>query len=345
MRPPTPDLRAAKLDSAAHRVAEQWRLLTGGRAVRDPDRRTLLACSGGADSTALALALRASADGLVVAHIVHDLRPPDETLAERDGVREFAAQLGLDFVEGRASIRDRRGNAEALARHARYGELERMALAAGCPFVATAHHADDQLETMLMAILRGAGVRGLAGIPPRRNLGRRGIRVVRPMLGIARADAERICTVAGVGWATDPTNADISRFRAAVRAGPVAQLARLRPCGLKGAAETAANLRQAASLIADLSRAVLDRAIAVERGVAWARSDLRGTHPALVAEALRRAHARLHGGRHGDRLPGRSLRGAVAAIGDQSGEMRRFVWRETELVIDSENVTLQRTAP
>jgi tRNA(Ile)-lysidine synthase len=344
MRPPTLDLRAVKHDAAVRSIVRRWRALTGGPSVRDADRRTLLACSGGADSTALVLALRSAADDLVVAHIVHDLRPEEQTLAERDQVRQLAAGVGLDFVEGTASVRDLPGNTEAEARRARYRELERLAFETGCPFVGAAHHAGDQLETMLMALLRGAGARGLAGIPPRRAMGTRGVRLVRPMLGVGRADAERICGLAGAEWSTDPTNADISRLRAAVRAGPAAELASLRPGALRGAAQAAANLRDVASLVASLAAGVVERSRPAERGVAWSRAELRGVHPALLSEAIRSAHAALHQGRHGDRLPAGSLRAAVGAIVDQSGAPRRFVWRGTELLVEAESVTLRRTA-
>ncbi len=226
------DVRAVQRDAAARAVLRRWRELTGGSGTRDPDRRTLVACSGGADSTALVLALADSQP--LVGHVVHDLRDRAETSAERDRVASLAAGLGLGFIETAVAVRALPGNAEANARRARYRALEALASRAGCPFVATAHHAGDQLETMLMAMLRGAGIGGLAGMPASRALGRRGVLLVRPMLGIGRADAERLCTLAGVGWATDPTNADISRFRAALRHGPLRALEAMRPGGARG---------------------------------------------------------------------------------------------------------------
>ncbi|HZW09103.1 MAG TPA: tRNA lysidine(34) synthetase TilS [Phycisphaerales bacterium] len=344
MRPPTLDLRGVQHDRAARGVVRRWRALTGGAAVRDTDRRTLLACSGGADSTALLLALRGAAEELAVAHVVHNMRPEAQTLAERDQVRRLASALGLAFFEGRAGARHLPGNIEAEARRARYRELERLALESGCPFVATAHHAGDQLETVLMALLRGAGPRGLAGIPASRRLGTRGVRLIRPMLDIGRDDAERICAIAGAEWAADPTNADLSRLRAALRAGPAAELRRLRPGALRAVAQAASNQREIAGLLASLAGQVVERGRAGGRAVAWTRAELRDVHPAVIAEAIRLAHARLHGERHADRLPARSLRAAVAAVLSRSGEARRFVWRETELLIEAATVTLQRTA-
>ncbi len=149
----------------------------GGPRGGDSHRRTVIACSGGADSSALVIALAAglgvrARDVLVVGHVVHDLRSRGEALADRDAVRALAERLGLEFVEREVRVRGEwGGNLEALARRARYAALGEMAREAGCGFVATAHHADDQMESVLMALVRGAGLRGLAGIRVKRGLG------------------------------------------------------------------------------------------------------------------------------------------------------------------------------
>ncbi len=343
MTPSTPDLRSVASDRAGRRVAARWRSLTGGSGVRDDDRRTLVACSGGADSTALALAIAGASRSTVVGHVVHDLRPQSETLAERDRVRHLAHALGVGFVEESVAVRALPGNAEANARRARYDALERVAIQAGCPFVATAHQANDQLETMLMALLRGCGPRGLGGIPPRRRLGPRGVGLVRPMLEITRADAERLCTLGGFGWATDPTNADVSRLRAALRAGPAAALAGLRPGGLGAALAAAENLRDAADLLDSMALRLVQDASVCEGGLVWAREAMRREHAALLAAGLRIAQRRVLEGRHADRLPARALRRAVEAIRDASGERRRFALRACELVVDADTVVLRRT--
>ena len=141
-------------DPAVAEVVARWRRLTGGA-------RTLVACSGGADSVALLLMLRAATDDLVAGHVVHDLRPRDEALADRDAVRGLADACGVPFVS--EEVRVPAGNAEGMARTARYEALARMAQEHGCASVASAHHAGDQLEGVVMALVRGAGVRGLGG--------------------------------------------------------------------------------------------------------------------------------------------------------------------------------------
>lgn len=342
MTTPRPDTLAARRDPAAQAIIRRWRELTGGSATRDTDRRTLIACSGGADSSALALAL--AGPQAVVGHVVHDLRDAHQTHAERDRVRALAAILGLEFVEAPVAVRDLPGNAEANARRARYRALEHLAIDAACPFVATAHHAGDQLETMLMAMLRGTGVRGLAGMPPARPLAQRGVTLVRPMLATGRDDAERLCTSAGVTWATDPTNADISRFRAALRHGPVRQLQQLRPGGAARAAELAEHLRQVGDLLNHLAASVLRDATPTDAGLRWVRSRLADEHPAVAGAALRLAYRRLHDGRHGDRLPARSVREALDAVRDGRGGERRLIWKAAEVVVSAGEVELRRTA-
>jgi tRNA(Ile)-lysidine synthase len=166
--------RVSRRDRTVRTVSRAWRELTGGLTRgRDSQRRTLIACSGGADSSGLAIALASAVSKprmqFVVAHVVHDMRAEDEALADRDATKGLAARLGLEFVESRVRLRGLSGNAEAVARRLRYAALKQLAEDHGCGFIATAHQADDQLETMLMKLIRGAGPRGLAGVAPSRD--------------------------------------------------------------------------------------------------------------------------------------------------------------------------------
>ena len=378
MGTPEINLDAVQRERLTRQVVARWRVLTGGRTTSDRDRRTLVACSGGADSVACALMLAAGtgtraaagpgpgveagpASGIVLGHVVHDLRPAEETRADRDLVAELAARLGLGFVEASITVQDKPGNAEANAREARYRQLERLAWEAGCPFVAAAHHANDQVETMLMAMLRGAGVGGMAGMPPRRTLGDRGVVLVRPMLEVGRAEAERLCSLAGVAWATDSTNADTSRLRAGLRHGAVAAMERLRPGGMARAAATAARLREVAELVDDLAEALGRKAKRtggetgreIKEGadspprptsLGWSRAELAATHPVILAAALRSAYTELHQGKQADSLPARSVQQVTAAIREENRTERTFSWQGVEVVVGSQTVTLRRIA-
>lgn len=301
--------RIVRSSPVARRIAHRWRLLTRGGG------RTVVACSGGADSSALALALAAFADDLVIAHIVHDLRPEAEAHADRDRTRGLSDRLGVAFVERSVTVRGVVGNAEANARRARYSLLGAVAASLGAPFVATGHHADDQFETVVMALVRGAGPRGLRGIAPRRGLAP-GVTLVRPMLRVTRREAEALCREVGHEWAVDRTNLETDRLRAALRAGPLAEIARLKP-GAPSAASRAAELqRDSARLIEDAAREVF----ADESE--WPRATLRWQRAVVLGAGLRRAA----GGVGADRLSRAVVDPVIRAIKDSVTDPRRFDW-------------------
>jgi tRNA(Ile)-lysidine synthase len=165
--------------------------------------------SGGVDSLALLVAAAEVAGGRTgVGSVDHGLRP--EAAAEVARVRELARSLGLPFHTESLSLRPGPG-AEARARAARYAALERMAREHGYAAIATAHTADDQAETLLMRLARGSALRGAASIrADAPNL-------LRPLLGVRRADTEALVAAAGLVPARDPTNADPLLFRARIR--------------------------------------------------------------------------------------------------------------------------------
>jgi len=321
-----------------------WRLLTGGRRVRDPARRTLVACSGGADSSALALVLGRSAPGSVVlAHILHDLRPAAEAAADRDAAASLAARLGVPFAERAVTVLAVAGNAEAAARRARYAALEGIAGEHRCRFVATAHHGDDLVETVLMRLMRGAGPGGLAGLRPSRPLSTgSGVHLVRPMLGVTHADARGICAAAGWTWAVDRTNADLTRLRAALRADVLPRLRALSPQLHLRVGAASELLAETEALARPLRAALLARADRRDGELAWRRTDLREEPAVIVGAVLRAAAAELVGDRGQDRLGARVVRTAVRAVLDAETHPRRFAWPGIDLLVDAHAVTLVR---
>lgn len=331
--PPPTDARAElrrllAAEPAARRILADARRLTGGSRTRDPERPTLLACSGGADSSALVLAIAASPIPAVVAHVLHDLRPPEQAEADRDAARRLAERCGLPFAEARVQVRDLPGNAEANARRARYGALARLASEHACRFVATGHQADDQAETLLMRLLRGAGPEGLSGVRPRRSLAP-GVALVRPMLRITRPEAEAICRAAGWAWREDLTNRDTARLRAAVRHTVLPALRTLRP-------DAAVRLAAAAEIQATVDAAIRARARALLLGpeageVRLPLAALRAAPEAVRVAALREALRRL--GVLGDRHTRRALDPVIRAIADGSTQPRRFELARVEIGI------------
>lgn len=162
--------------------------------------RLLLAISGGPDSLALLLLAHEAMPGRIAAATVdHGLRP--EAAAEAAYVAEVCSRFAVPHSI-LAPAQPITGNLQSSARAARYALLEAAADAHGCTQIATAHHGDDQLETLLMRLARGSGVAGMAGIRARNG------RIVRPLLGFAKAELEAICAAAGIEPVRDPSNDD-----------------------------------------------------------------------------------------------------------------------------------------
>lgn len=328
--------------SPVREIVRRWRALTGGRRTRDHERRTLLACSGGADSSALVLALASASRDLVVGHVLHDMRPEAQARADADAVRELARRVGLPCDEAAIRAREHPGNLEAQSRRLRYQALAEMARRYDCPYVATAHQADDQLETLLMRLMRGAGPRGLAGIAPSRASGVPGVTIVRPMLGLTRARAEQICHTAGWTWRADPTNFDADRLRAAVRQRLLPVLRELAPGIEARASRTAQVLRDAARLITQHAHALLARGSPLEssRGWSWPRERLRHEREVVLAEWLRQAYLRLHGEEGLDRRSSRLIEQTTRALRDSGTDPREFDWGPVVVRLTASTVTV-----
>lgn len=193
-----------------------------------PGAHLLVAVSGGPDSVALLHLLCASvaprqALRLSVAHVHHGLRAEAEDDARF--VEEMAARLGLAYLLSRVDVPARVAatgeSVEEAARHLRYAALAEMAREAGAAVVVTGHTADDQAETVLMRVLRGAGVAGLAGIPAKRG------QIVRPLLPIRRSEIEAYVRRHGLPFRTDGSNActDFTRNRLRLELLPLLEAA------------------------------------------------------------------------------------------------------------------------
>lgn len=175
----------------------------------------LLAVSGGPDSTALALAAarlarrKRESGRLVVGYVDHRLGR--ESLRAGEAVADLARSLGLEFRE-RALAEKGGGLSEDRLRRLRYTALLALARTENLRWVLTAHHRDDDLEGLVMRLRRGAGPRGLRGMPSRRPLAP-DTWLVRPFLGVRRDLLERVVVAAGVPVRRDPANVDLQRTR------------------------------------------------------------------------------------------------------------------------------------
>lgn len=201
-----------------HRIEENLRIWCIVRGAPIPP--ILVGVSGGVDSISLLTVLAAlrERDGslgeLAACCVHHHLRP--EADGEVELVHSHCERLGVRFLRRDVRPADEGGNLAAACRRLRYEALEDAAREAGALAVATAHHADDQLETVLMALCRGTGIAGLAGMRWRRSLGE-GLTLVRPMLDVPRAEIHAFATELGLRWAEDQSNADASTARGMLR--------------------------------------------------------------------------------------------------------------------------------
>ena len=195
----------------------------------------IAAVSGGADSTALLLWLveareREVVQGLSAVHVHHGLRGADAD-ADEQFVRELCSRLGVPLEVRRVDTGARQAatgdGVEAAARELRYRVFEEMLECRLGETVATAHTADDQAETVLMKLLRGAWTDGLQGIAPELPLGAG--RVVRPMLGVSRAEVERYLGERAQVWREDLSNADRAFTRNQLRHDVMPTLRRINP--------------------------------------------------------------------------------------------------------------------
>jgi len=247
----------------------------------------LLAVSGGPDSVALLLGTAEVAAALhlqpEVACVDHGLRP--ESQEEVRGVGALAATLGLPFHA--LSVPVARGpGAEARARAGRYEALERARADRSCRWIATAHTASDQAETLVMRLLRGTSTRGARGIHASRDA------VLRPMLGVTRAEVTAFLHERGAdqGLADDPMNRDPAFLRTRVREGVLPALAAAAQDDpgevVRRLARFAAFAAEDESLLAGLAADALARLRLPEAPASLDAAGLLGLHPAVRRRAL-----------------------------------------------------------
>jgi tRNA(Ile)-lysidine synthase len=258
-----------------------------------PGDRVLAACSGGPDSLALLsllLKLRAEVPiEIAVAHFNHGLRA--EASADEDFVRGLCRRRKLLLVTGSADVRAQakkeRLNLEEAGRVLRYRFLQKEARRLGATKIATGHTMNDQAETLLMRLMRGAGLAGLAGIPPVQAGGP--CPVVRPLLGLTRGRLLAYLEAEGETFLTDATNRDRRNLRNRVRADLLPELEKsYEPRIVEHLARSSSLIREEDELLTEFVRE-LTRAFVLRKGraVALDAGGLAPDQPALARRVVR----------------------------------------------------------
>ncbi len=299
-----------------------------------PPGRAAIALSGGADSAVVAWLMVEAGVQCRAIHVDHRL---SGSPAMREAAAAIAEQLVVDLEVREVDI-PAGASPENQARIVRYSALE-SALRAG-ELLVTGHTRDDQAETVLLNIVRGAGLDGLVGIPHRRG------NLVRPILGVTRSETRELATLLGLSWRDDPANDDPDPRRNQIRRETIPDLERRFNPQLRTALASLAD-----TVAAELpERQLRVRIRKVANGVALAAPELHAVGPAAAKQALRDALRRVRGPHAGtrseiDRLV--AVADGTVASTEVVGEIRAYrsgPWLIIDRPSDSEPPAARRWA-
>ncbi|XUU61901.1 tRNA lysidine(34) synthetase TilS [Erythrobacter sp. HA6-11] len=292
--------------------------------------------SGGPDSLALLVMAQAARPGMIeAASVDHGLR--EESQTECRAVRVLCEELGVPHKILRVDVPA--GNLQDGARSARYAALKGWMGERGLRLLATAHHADDQAETLLMRLNRASGLAGLAAIRPSRMLDETAdpndasaLRLVRPLLGWRKAELEAVVSTAGIEPARDPSNRDPQFDRVRMR-DALAEAEWLDPLSI---ASSAKHLSEALEGLEWAAAREWDEQIEAEDGsLIYSPSAPRAVQLLVLERALRELGGSPRGGAVAalrDRLvagEGGNLAGVLVTIEGESWRLRREPPRQT----------------
>lgn len=278
------------LVSRVAQVVHRQRLFNSGDTL-------VVAVSGGADSTALLDILANLPDhnfNLIVAHLNHCLRG-----AESDADEEFCRELALRYsasfesccVDVATMAEEQRLNLEDAGRRARIDFFNAIKLKYSAAAVVLAHHADDQAETVLQRLLRGAGMNGLSGMTYRNDRG-----YVRPLLEVTRREIEQYLRELGLSWRDDASNSDTVYLRNSIRHKLLPLLEEYNPSIRANLVATASIICEDEALLEQLAVQVFGGSCRAERGeVVCSVGSLQALHIALRRRVLRIAYKQLTG--------------------------------------------------
>ena len=262
--------------------------LTDPRALAgvSSDAPVLLAFSGGADSVALLDMMQKEYPNapILLAHVNHGIRG-EEALLDRAFCEQVAKERGLEIaildVDVPALAKEKGQSLEEAAREVRYAFFADLMRERTIPVLLTAHHADDNLETVLFRIARGTGLSGLCGITPIRPFGEG--HLVRPLLGFTKKEILQYCREQGLDFVTDSTNADTTYARNKIRAEVAPVLEDLYADVSHRAMRMSAELAEDEACLHELAKGFVEENTTA-RGITYLH--LQKAHPAIRRRAL-----------------------------------------------------------
>lgn len=242
-------------------LIESARTAIFGKDILDETKTVVCALSGGADSTALLIALKELSDEtgfkLGACHLNHGLRGADSDADERF-CAELCEKMDVELYRKKVCVSEHIGKHESLeeaARKVRYDFFEEARSHFGeNSYIATAHNANDNAETVLFNMIRGTGLKGLCGIPPVRD------KIIRPLIYVSRSEIEEFLKERGQTYVTDKTNfsEDITRNRIRLKILP--EMMKINPSVLGTISRMTKNLRSDSDLLEEISEDVLKNA-------------------------------------------------------------------------------------
>lgn len=243
--------------------------------------RVLCAVSGGADSMCLLHLLYSSGADVIAAHYEHGIRG-DESLRDARFVEDWCAGRGIECAVGHGDVPGYASahglGTEEAARRLRYEFLQNTAQEYGCGFIATAHNADDNAETLIFNLTRGSGAFGLRGIPARRD------NIIRPLLGVSRAEIERYLIENGIEHIEDSTNGSDDYSRNLIRHRVMPVLRQINPALADAAGRTAELLGRDEDCLSFLASEFIEKSF---RDGSLPAKKLSALHPAIASRVLR----------------------------------------------------------
>jgi tRNA(Ile)-lysidine synthetase, N-terminal domain/tRNA(Ile)-lysidine synthetase, C-terminal domain len=222
------------METGDHKLLTEMMKYAAAEQLWSKGDRIVAAVSGGPDSMALLHLLWRAAQqdqlAIIAAHVNHGFRK-EASRQEAEIVRQYAATLGVSFemieLDMPAYIEETGMNAQSAARDKRYAFLHETAVKYGASAIALAHHADDQAETVLMRVIRGAGLTGLAGMAARRR--EKNVELIRPLLRMNKSDIVHYCAGQNIPYCLDSSNNERYYFRNVVRLDVIPYLSQFNP--------------------------------------------------------------------------------------------------------------------